>query len=78
MAFSATSRMRSPGTVWLEGFHVAAEDSGVAARESGVAWGVAWMDRLCGAQRGSTVLVVRVMSRSAICDDHDAVFVLLE
>ena len=35
------------------------------------------MDRL-RAQRGSTVLMVRVMSRSAICDDHDAAFVLLE
>jgi len=36
------------------------------------------MDRLRGAKRGSTVLVVRVMSRSAICDDHDAAFVVLE
>jgi len=36
------------------------------------------MDRLRGAQRGSTVLVVRVMSRSAIRDDHDGAFVLLE
>jgi len=41
----------------------------------GVAWhGMAWMDRLRGAQRGCTVLVVHVMSRSAICDDHDAAF----
>ena len=57
---------------------MATEDSGVAVRESGVVWGVAWMDRLRGTQQGSTVLVVRVMSRSAICDDHDAAFVLLE
>ena len=80
IAFSATSRMRSPGAVWPEGFRVAAEDSGVAAREPGVVVGrgEAWMDRLRGAQRGSTVLVVRVMSRSAICDDYDAPFVLLE
>ena len=50
-----------------------AEDSGVAVRESGVVvrQGEAWMDRLHGAQRGSTVLVVCVMSCSAICDDHD-------
>jgi len=72
--------MRSPGAVWPEGFRVVAEDSGVAARESGVAVGrgEAWMDRLRGAQRRPTVLVVRVMSRSAICDDHVAAFVLLE
>ena len=64
---------------------MAAEDSGVAASETGVAVrrgeerrGKAWMDRLRGAQRGSTVLVVRVMSHSAKCDDHDAAFVLLE
>ena len=57
---------------------MAAEDSGVAARESGVACGMAWMDRLHSTQRGSTVLVVCVMFRSAICDDHDVVFVLLE
>ena len=59
---------------------MAAEDSGVAARESGVAVGrgEAWMDRLRGSQRGSTVLVVRVMSRSAICDGHDVAFVVLE
>jgi len=40
----------------------------------------AWMDRLRGAQQRPTVLVVRVMhvmSRSAICDGHDAAFVLL-
>jgi len=30
------------------------------------------MSWLGGAQRGSTVLVVRVMSRAAICDGHDA------
>jgi len=36
------------------------------------------MDQLHGAQRGSTVLVVRVMSRSAICDEHDADFMVLE
>ena len=36
------------------------------------------MDRLRGAQRGSTVLVVHVMSRSAICDDHHGAFVVLE
>jgi len=34
------------------------------------------MGRLRGAQRGSTVLVVRAMSRAAICDDHDAGFVI--
>jgi len=72
--------MRSPGAVWPEGFRVAVEDSGVVARELGVGVGrgKARMDRLRGAQRGSTVLVVRVMSRSAICDHHDAAFVLLE
>ena len=72
--------MRSPGAVWPEGFRVVAEDSGVAVRESGVVVrrGEAWMDRLRGAQRGSTVLVVRVMSRSAICDDHDVALVVLE
>ena len=59
---------------------MAVEDSGVAAREPGVVVGRGEMriDRLRGAQRGSTVLVVRVMSRSAICDDHDVVFVVLE
>ena len=59
---------------------MAAEDSGVAASESGVAVGrgKAWMDWLRGTQQGSTVLVVRAMSHSAICNDHDAVFVVLE
>jgi len=80
MAFSATSRMTSPGAVWAEGFRVAVKESGVAGRELGVAVGrgEAWMDRLRGSQRGSTVLVVRVMSRSAICDGHDVAFVVLE
>ena len=34
------------------------------------------MGQLRGAQRGSTVLVVCAMSRAAICDDHDAGFVI--
>ena len=57
---------------------MAAEDSGVVVRESGVAWGMVWMDQLHGAQRGSTVLVVHVISHSAICDDHNVEFVVLE
>jgi len=65
----------SPGAVCAEGFRVAAKESGVAGRELGEA-AEGWMDRLRGAQRGSTVLVVRAMSRAAICDDHDAGFVI--
>ena len=34
------------------------------------------MGRLCGAQRGSTVLVVHAMSRAATCDDPDVRFVV--
>ena len=64
--------------VWPEGFCVAAKDSGVVGRELGVAVGEAWMDRLRDAQRGSTVLVIPAMSRSAIWDEHDAVFVGFE
>ena len=55
IAFGATLHMRSPGAAWPEGFCVAAEDSRVAVRESGVV--VEWskarqevrMDRLHGA-----------------------------
>jgi len=34
------------------------------------------MGRRRGAQRGSTVLVVRAISCDAICDDHDVGFVI--
>jgi len=34
------------------------------------------MDRWRGAQRGSTVLVVRAISRDVICDDPDVRFVV--
>jgi len=39
MAFSATLRVMSPGTVWPEGVRVATKESGVAERELGVAVG---------------------------------------
>ena len=56
---------------------MAAKESGVAGRESDVA---EWEgeDELAG-RRSARVhcsLVVRVMSRTAICDGHDAGFVM--
>jgi len=59
-----------------EGFRVAAKESGVAGSVLGVALEEAWMGGLRDAHRESTVLVVRAVSRAAICDDHDVGFVI--
>ena len=55
---------------------MAVKEGGVVGRELGWRKREVWMGRLRGAQRGSTVLVVRAMSRAAICDDRDVRFVM--
>ena len=60
MALSATSCVTSSGAVGAEGFGVAAKGASWGWR-----WGMAWMGQLRGVQQGSTVLVVRAMSRAA-------------
>jgi len=64
--------MTLPGAIEVGGLCVAAKESRVAGRELDVA--VGGVNSLA-AQR-STLLGVRAMSRTAICDDHDMELVI--